>query len=349
MYEYELTNACYKLLKDMFMIQPGESIAITCDTESNMDVVNATAKAAVALDAKPLVLKMPAPRGDGKVGDIDMPQAALIGAIKGCDAWIEYNGKWIFYSETYDKIVADENDRPRYMCLVGVSPEVLVRNIGKVDNEQLNKFIMKFSDYIEKGKHIKITTPAGFDIECDNKPGRDIVTADGYVRKGEIKMFPGQISWSPDFETINGTIVADGFMDPPIGKLSSPIKLTIEKGWITKVEGGQDAATYKAWLDSFNDKTIYQVAHGGLGLGPNATMEAGIVEAERVWGCTEWGFGNVGPQLVSDIGHAISAPSHSDAICLNCSMWVDGVQILDEGKVCGPDQEAIDLAHKVGH
>lgn len=59
MYEFELTNACYKLLHDMFDLKPGESIAITCDTESNMEVVDATAKAAFALGAKPLVLKMP--------------------------------------------------------------------------------------------------------------------------------------------------------------------------------------------------------------------------------------------------------------------------------------------------
>ena len=65
MYELELTNACYKLLHDMFDLQPGESLAITCDTESNMDVVNATAKAAFALGAKPLVLKMSTPRDCG--------------------------------------------------------------------------------------------------------------------------------------------------------------------------------------------------------------------------------------------------------------------------------------------
>ena len=53
MYELELTNACYKLLHDMFDLQPGESLAITCDTESNMDVVNATAKAAWGKTAGP--------------------------------------------------------------------------------------------------------------------------------------------------------------------------------------------------------------------------------------------------------------------------------------------------------
>ena len=88
MYEFELTNACYKLLHDMFDLKPGESIAITCDTESNMEVVDATAKAAFALGAKPLVLKMPAPRDCGKAGDADMPIEPLVKAIKGCDAWV---------------------------------------------------------------------------------------------------------------------------------------------------------------------------------------------------------------------------------------------------------------------
>ncbi|MEG0091435.1 MAG: aminopeptidase, partial [Oscillospiraceae bacterium] len=73
MYEYELANACLKLLRDMFQLQPGESIAISCDTESNMEVVEATAQAAVILGAKPLVVKMAAPRDCGKAGDIDMP------------------------------------------------------------------------------------------------------------------------------------------------------------------------------------------------------------------------------------------------------------------------------------
>ena len=64
----------------------------------------------------------------------------------------EYNNKWIFYSTAYDKIVADPEDRPRYMNLCGVNPELMVRNIGKVDNNLLTKFIMAISDFCEAGK-----------------------------------------------------------------------------------------------------------------------------------------------------------------------------------------------------
>ncbi|MCJ7837372.1 aminopeptidase [Cuneatibacter sp. NSJ-177] len=347
MYEYELVGACVKLLRDMFMMQPGESIAITCDTESSMEIVEATAQAAVILGAKPLVFKIAAPAG-GKAGDKDMPMEALIAGIKACDAWIEYNTKLIFYSTVYDKIVEDPNNRPRYMNQNGVHPDLLVRNIGKVDNILLNQFIMAMSDATEKANHIRVTNPAGTDIEFDNEPGREFVTADGFVRKGEVKMFPGQISWAPRFESINGVLVVDGSQNPPMGLLSAPIRFTVEKGVITKVEGGSEAQQFEEWLRSFDDPQMFRVAHLAYGFGPAAKLTGDVVEDERVWGCTEWGFGNVGAILTSDIPEGIPGASHSDGICLNCSVWLDGVQVLDNGTVVGPTPEIVEMARALG-
>ncbi|WP_434309503.1 aminopeptidase [Hominifimenecus sp. rT4P-3] len=348
MYEYELPNACLKLLRDMFHLQPGESIAITCDTESSMEIVEATAQAAVILGAKPLVLKIAAPAG-GKAGDKDMPMEALINGIKSCDAWIEYNTKLIFYSTVYDKVIEDPNNRPRYMNQNGVHPELLVRNIGKVDNIMLNKFIMAMTEYTKNGKHMRVTAPNGMDIEFDNEPGREYLVADGFVGKNEIKMFPGQIAWAPRFETINGTIIVDGTLSPPLGAVKSPVKFTIEKGEIVKIEGGPDAQAFEEWLRSFNDPQMFRVAHLAYGFGPNAKLSGDIVEDERVWGCTEWGFGNVGGCLVSDIGEqGIPGACHSDGICLNCSVWIDGVQVLDKGVVVGPTPEIVQYARDLG-
>ena len=347
MYKYELLNACLKLLRDMFALQPGESIAITTDTLSSDEIVEATAQAAVILGAKPLIFKIPAPEG-GKAGDKDMPMRALIDGIKACDAWIEYNTKLIFYSTVYDKIVEDPENRPRYMNQNGVHPDLLVRNIGKVDNILLNKFIMGISDATEKAHHIRVTSPAGTDIEFDNEPGREFVTADGFVRKGEVKMFPGQISWAPNFESINGTLVVDGSQNPPMGILETPIRFTVEKGVITKVEGGNEAQQFEEWLRSFDDPQMFRVAHLAYGFGPEAKLTGDVVEDERVWGCTEWGFGNVGAILTSDIPEGIPGASHSDGICLNCSVWLDGVRVLDQGKVVGPTPELVEYARQLG-
>ena len=162
-------------------------------------------------------------------------------------------------------------------------------------------------------------------------------------------MFPGQISWSPNFESVNGVLVVDGTLSPPIGALQGPVKFYIEKGYIKKIEGGRDAENFRAWLESFDDPNMFLMAHSGLGFGPMAQLNGDIVEDERVWGCTEWGIGNVGPQLVSDMEGGIAAASHSDGIALNCSLWIDGVQVLDEGKVVGPTEEFAELARQLGH
>jgi len=348
-YEFELTNACLKMLRDMFNLQPGQTVAITCDTESSMEVVNATAQAAYILGAKPLILKNAAFGGCGKAGDKDAPIESLVGAIKNADFWIEYNNQWIFYSTTYDRIIEDPNHRPGYLNLCGATPELMIRNIGKVDNVLLNKFIVKAEEISKNGKHFKVTTPAGTDVEFDNAPNREYSTADGFVRKGEIKMMAGQISWAPEFDSINGVIVVDGTITPPLGRVSNPIKFTIDKGYIVKIEGkGSDATEYAAWLKSFSDPQMYLCAHISYGFGPGAKLSGDIVEDERVWGSTEWGFGNVGPQLVSDIPGGIPASSHSDGICLNSSVWIDGKQFLDKGVVVGPTDEIVALARNLG-
>lgn len=347
MYEYELTNTCLKLLRDCFHVQPGESVALTVDTECNMAVTDATAQAAVILGAKPLVLKMPAARDCGKAGDIDFAIEPLVGALSVADIWIEYNNKWLFYSTVYDRVV-ENNKNLRYMNLVGATPELMMRNIGKVDVPTLTEFTLRVADATAAAKHMRITTPGGTDIEFDNKPGRELGVADGVVNKGEIKMLPGQIGWAPDFPTINGVIVIDGTLTPPCGRVDSPVKLTVEKGKVTKVEGGSSAQTFAQWLASFQDPNMYTVAHASYGLGPFAVMSGDIVEDERVWGASEWGFGNVGACLTNDIPGGIPAACHADGIALNSTVWLDGKLFFENGVVVGPTDEIVALARKLG-
>ncbi|NPV43410.1 MAG: aminopeptidase [Firmicutes bacterium] len=347
MYDIELVNAALKLLRDMFGVQKGESVVITADTESNYDVVEATAQAAFILGGRPIITKIASPRGVGKAADPDLPMEPLIGLLSAADVWVEYNNQWLFYSTVYDKVVAT-NKKLRYMNLVGANPDLFMRNIGRVDIPLLTEFILKVEEVTKKAKHIRVTTPAGTDVEFDNFPGREFLTADGVVRKGEVKMLPGQIAWSPDFKTINGIIVIDGALTPPLGKLTEPVKLTVKEGRIVKVEGGKEAKEFENWLNSFNDENMFITAHISYGLGPGAKLTGDIVEDERVWGCTEWGFGNVGAILVSDIPGGIPAASHSDGICLNSTVYLDGKLFLKEGQVVGPTEEIVNLAKKLG-
>ncbi|GAI29217.1 unnamed protein product, partial [marine sediment metagenome] len=60
-YEYELGKAAKILCEELFKLKPGETFVITADTESDDRVVDATARAAFACDAKPMVIYTASP------------------------------------------------------------------------------------------------------------------------------------------------------------------------------------------------------------------------------------------------------------------------------------------------
>jgi leucyl aminopeptidase (aminopeptidase T) len=342
-YEYELGRAAKILCEDLFKLKPGETFVITADTESDERVVDATARAAFACGAKPMVIYTASPLGVGKAADPMLPVEALTAALLKADAWVEFNNEWLLYSTPYD-IAVKENKKLRHECLVGMSVEMMVRNMGRVDYPNLEKFMKLVTKKTLSAKHVRITTPAGTDVEFDNEPGRKPIMELGYADTPGSHMMAGQIGWSPDFESINGKIVFDGSLVPPIvGILQEPVSLTIKKGEIVKFEGGKEATEYEKWLKGFNHPMMLKLAHVCYGFNPGARLTGNILEDERVWGGTEWGIGNVGAILVPG---GISGPSHSDGICLNSSVWLDGVQLMDKGQLLDPELKK--LAEKLG-
>lgn len=343
LYEYELGKAADILINELFKLKKDETFVITADTESDSRVVDATARAAFAAGAKPMVIWTPSPLGVGKAADPMLPQKALTAVLKEADAWAEFNNQWLLYSTPYD-IAVQENPQLRHMCLVGMNVDMMIRCIGRVNYPVLKELEEKLAEKTRKAKKVRMTTPAGEDVSFENDPSHPVNCELGYADTPGSHMMSGQVAWTPNLETINGVIVFDGSVVPPLGLLKQPIHLHIEKGVIVKVEGGSQAADYEAWMKSFNHPRMLRLAHVCYGFNPGAKLTGDILEDERVWGCTEWGVGNIGAILLPPDG--IPAPSHSDGICLNTSVWLDGTLIIDKGQIIDPELKL--LAQKLG-
>jgi leucyl aminopeptidase (aminopeptidase T) len=267
-----------------------------------------------------------------------LPIDALSEALKKADVWVEFNNKWLLYSTPFERAVFG-NDKIRYMNLVGMNVDMIVRVIGRVDTDLLATFMTKITDMTKKAKKMKITTPAGTDLEFENNPTHPMSCDVGKANVPGIHYLSGQIGWTPQLETINGTLVFDGTLEPPCGLLSEPVVLTVEKGRVVKIEGGKQAAQFKSWLESFNDPHMFRLAHVCYGFNPGAKLTGDILEDERIWGATEWGLGYQSAEDCPPDG--IPAVSHCDGICLNSSVWLDGKQVLDEGKVVDPELKVL--------
>jgi len=223
--------------------------------------------------------------------------------------------------------------------LGGLSPDQLIRCIGEVDIQAQIAFQNKVVEITRKAKRMKITNSAGTYVEFENEPERPIANEHIADTPGG-HFLTGQIGWAPKEETINGTIVFDGAIsgggEADIGMVSEPVTFQIEKGIIKEIKGGREASIVKKWFEKLNDPNMYIAAHVCYGFNPNAKLGYTTTEDERVWGCTEWGFGYQGPMY-----------SHIDGICLNCSVFCDYEQVTETGEVIHPKLKK--LAKACGH
>ena len=334
MLKFELQKAADKLVREIFAVKQGETVVITADTLSDQALVDAVAAGAYSVGAFPMVITIATPESVGKAADPDIPVEALTGALLGADVWIEFNHQWLLYSTPFE-VAMEKNKKLRYMCLVDFTPDLLVRTVGNVETAQLQIFMEAFAQRHREAKEMRGTTPAGTDVSFRLDPTHVVAVDCGKAGVPGMHMLTGQLNVVPEFGTVNGKIVFDGTITPPFGHIpSQPVVLTIENGKIVKFEGGREAEEYEKYLKDFNDEGMLKMAHIAYGFNPGAKLTGNVVEDERVWGCTEWGIGYVSPMDAPPAGQ--DAVSHTDGICLNSSIWLDGQQLMAEGKIVDP-------------
>lgn len=339
MLQFELQKAADKLVKEIFAVKPGETVVITADTLSRHTVVTAVAASVYAAGGIPMVITIPAPGGVGKAADPDLPIEALTAALCQADVWIEFNYQWLLYSTPFER-AEKQNKKLRYMCLVDFNEDILVRTVGNVDVEPLRPFMSRVRELTMSAKKMRITTPAGCDVSFEIDPAHYFTCDCGDASIPGIHMLTGQLNVVPRFGSINGTIVFDGCVTPPLGRVpSAPIVLTVKDSRIIKIEGGQDAVEFNRYLNSFEDENMFKMAHIAYGFNPGAKLTGNIVEDERVWGATEWGIGYVSAFDAPPGGQ--DAKSHCDGICLNSTVWLDSREIMREGAILDEELKAL--------
>jgi leucyl aminopeptidase (aminopeptidase T) len=329
--DIELLLSAYKLVNDIMKIKPGEEVVITADTGSDWRVVEATAQVVGTVGAKPLVVWYKMPSGVGKAADQYIPLNLLKSLLPNSDVWIEFNKSWLLYSTPYEETM--KIGKTRYICLVGMNTEMIVRNIGSINVTLLYEFQRKLAEITKGVKHMRIITPAGTDVEFDNDPNRPVLVEGEVSGPGEYMLF-GQVDWAPIEDSINGVIVFDGSVYPPIGLLKAPIKLYIKDGIITNIEGGSEAKIFESWIKHFNDPNMLRPAHISYGCNPGAKLTGNILEDERVWGVIEWGIGYQSPTFKGNLG---KASSHTDGICTLPTVLGDNEKIIENGEYVHPE------------
>lgn len=134
--------------------------------------------------------------------------------------------------------------------------------------------------------------------------------------------------------TAHGKLVIDLTMHH-IGRLWSPIELTVEKGRVVKIEGGADASILRDYLAVYGDENAYMCpAEASVGVNAKAIVRGIQREDKNILGSMHFGLGtNI------DVGGSIRSKIHMDGVILEPTLYVDGVKRIDEGRFLVPIEE----------
>jgi 2,5-dihydroxypyridine 5,6-dioxygenase len=128
--------------------------------------------------------------------------------------------------------------------------------------------------------------------------------------------------------------------------VQTPVRLTIKQGYVRSIEGaGIDAVLVRDYIESFKDPRGYAVSHIGWGLNERAKWfhmaSTRHLASEHVMNALSF-YGNVlfstGPN--TELGGTNDTPCHMDLPLRGCSLWADGVPVLDRGDVVHPEMRA---------
>jgi leucyl aminopeptidase (aminopeptidase T) len=330
-YSYELAHAAHKLVTEVAPVQPGQQVVITADTASDARVVDATAQAVYTVGGTPTVIwyqTLPNPCMD--------PPAPVANALLKADVWIEYATAYSLYSSAYFAAI---QAGCRYLAATGMDVDMMVRTIGRVNYPALERMRRVLYDISQQADSIRVTSPAGTDLTMKVDKAGDPFFEPPPSEGGYPIMLGGQSGFMARHDSFEGTLVFDGCIWPPaeIGILRSPVTLRIRAGHIDRIEGAHEAALFRRWLEGFDDPLMFFMDHACYGFNPGVTRPSGrILEDERVFGCMQFGIGPTGK----------GAPSHTDGVALNPSVWADDKQLEEAGRYVHP--ELITLCRELG-
>lgn len=312
-------------------LRPEESVIVL--TGENTRPENLDAATTAVQEIRALLARLHVYDGVGRLVD----NGPAMDALRRADMLIDLVGVHLMRGGEQEAIV---NAGTRILY-VTEPPEVLARMQPSPDDKAR---VCAAARAIEQTRRMHVTSAAGTDltVALGEYP---ILREYGYADEpGHWDHWPaGFVATWPNERTATGTVVLDrgDIIFPFNTYVNTPIRLTVEDGYIGDIEGAFDAEYLSAYFRQYDDPEAYAVSHLGWGLQPKARWTALGIMKDRTNGNDGRSFyGNfmfsTGPN--TDAGGTRDTLCHLDMPMRNCSVWLDGTPMLIEGEVIPEDQ-----------
>jgi aminopeptidase len=312
-----LHSASLVAVRDCMGVREGEKVLVVTD-EGLRTIGYALRGAAAELTPEVMVIEMVARRTNG-----EEPPEAVAALMKMVDVVLCPTSKSLTHT---DSRRAASAAGVRVATLPGVTEEIMVRCMN-ADYHRIAERTFALCALLEKTEVVRVTAPGGTDVTMPIK-GRQAHASSGVFReKGQWGNLPtGEAYLAPLEGLSSGVVVVDGSM-ASVGMVRDPIRITVEGGYATRIEGGVEAARLRALLEP-HGKDAYTVAEFGIGTNDKAILTGIILEDEKVMGTIHIALGDN-----KSMGGSVRVASHLDGLVKQPTVWLDDQKIMEGGRL----------------
>lgn len=304
------------ILTNCMVLKANESFLVVAD-EPKRELGEALWEAGKQLGAESVLMVMTEREKSGQE-----PPVAVAAAMKSADVVVCVTEHSLTHTKARKEAAANGT---RLATMPGITADMFLEGAISADYAQVKVLTEKVTELLTAASTVRIEK-AGKSLTF-SIAGRNGVPSTGmYVNPGESGNLPsGEAYVAPLEGTAEGQILVDGSI-AGIGKIDSPLLLTIEKGRITQAEG----ASAERLLQILGDQDGRLLGEFGIGTNDKARITGVVLEDEKVYGTIHVAFGSN-----NTFGGTIVAGVHIDLVVKDPDVYLDDTCIMKSGKLLG--------------
>ncbi len=309
------------LVCDCAGVKSGEDVLIVTDSE-RLAIAQALCAAAQEKGARAAIIVCPPGRIDN-----EEPQQAVAEAMRASDAvFLPITHALAHTRATREAIGAGA----RVLSMTAFTPRQMKEGGLMADFRARKPLCDALASLLSEAREVRITNPAGTELSLsvEGRAGNShacVLDGAGFTAVPNV-----EANVSPLEGTTRGVLRVDGSIPYyGVGVIEAPVTFRMEGGFVREIYGGRQADFLRGLLAAQNDEWVYNVAQFAIGLNPECRDFTGeMLNDEGVNGTIHIGIGTS-----ANLGGAVQAKTHFDAVIREPSVWFDDAPIVENGEI----------------
>jgi leucyl aminopeptidase (aminopeptidase T) len=222
--------------------------------------------------------------------------------------------------------------RMRHAHMVNINRQIMLEGM-RADYHKVDRLSTKVLDLVSVAREIHATTPAGSDFRATLNPQYRWLKTSGLISPDKWGNLPGGEVFTTPGE-VNGVFVIDGvvgdYLCERFGSLEhTPLTVRIKHNRLTEAYSANKELESAFWAYTHTDENSDRVGEFAIGTNIELTHVIGHILQDEKFPGIHIAFGN---PYGAHTGADWFSSTHIDVVGTRFDIWVDGQQIMHEGR-----------------